>query len=108
MANMMNSFSSKLIAVRERHLNYHALLSRKEYGQFCLAWAVVAIILSLLNPLALVVFSWASFPFFFIKSLQRLNDMGRNRWYIALGILPVIGLVFFIYTLFAPSKTRAQ
>jgi uncharacterized membrane protein YhaH (DUF805 family) len=108
MANMMSPFSSKLIAVLQPHLNYRALLSRKQYGQFCLAWAAIAIVLSLLNPLALVLFSWVSFPFFFIKSLQRLNDMERNRWFIALGFLPVVGFLFFIYTLFAPSKIRAS
>jgi uncharacterized membrane protein YhaH (DUF805 family) len=107
MTIMMSRFQNTMIGLLKQHLNYYSQLSRKQYGQFCLVWAAIAIVLSLLNPLALVLFSWISFPFFFIKSLQRLNDMGLNRWYIALGILPVIGLLFFIYTLIAPSK-RAQ
>jgi uncharacterized membrane protein YhaH (DUF805 family) len=51
-----------------------------------------------------VLFFWISFPIFFIFSLQRLNDMGVKRRWIALGIIPVIGLLFFCYTLIAPSK----
>ena len=104
MANMMSQLQNTLVEILKKYLSYHSLLNRKQYGQFCLAWAVIAMVLSLLNPLAWVLFFWISFPVFFILSLQRLNDMGLNRWYIALGILPLIGLLFFIYTLFAPSK----
>ena len=86
------------------YFDYRLCISRKRYAQFFIFWALMAVVLSLLNPLAWVIFFWASFPIFFILSLQRLNDIGRNRWYIALGILPVIGFLFFIYTLLAPSK----
>jgi len=85
-------------------LDYRTPLSRKKYCQFCLIWAFLAISLSILNPLLWILFFWASFPVFFIFSMQRLNDMGIKRRWIAIGIIPIIGLAFFFYTLIAPRK----
>jgi len=100
----MNQFLNILIEAIKKHLNYQSELDRKQYTYFCLSLALIAILLSLLNPLAWVLFFWASFPFFFIFSLQRLNNIGLNRWWITLGIIPVVGLLFFIYTLIAKPK----
>lgn len=100
----MNQFLNMLTEAIKKYLNYQSEVGRNQYITFCLSFALIAILLSLLNPLAWVLFFWASFPFFFICSLQRLNNIGLNRWWITLGIIPVIGLLFFVYTLIAQPK----
>ena len=40
----------------------------------------------------------------FVNTIQRINDIGNSRWLFLCLFIPIVGQIFGLYLLFAPSK----
>ena len=41
-------------------------------------------------------------------TVQRLHDLDRSGWFYLLGVVPVVGLLFFLYYGFVPGEEEAN
>lgn len=91
-------------------------LTRREFVVRCLAILGTSIVLggvSVLFPegnpvlvlITLVVWLGVICYSFRIQIL-RLQDIGRSRYFVLLGLVPIVNLIMLLFLLFAPSASR--
>ena len=39
---------------------------------------------------------------------RRLEDIGKNKWLLLIGFIPIIGIIFILYLCFTPSVTKKR
>ena len=39
---------------------------------------------------------------------RRLEDIGKNKWLLLIGFIPIIGLIFILYLCFTPSVAKKR
>ena len=87
----------------QKFADFKGRASRKEYWMFVLINTVICVILSLLTKqldygyklmgvygLFIIVPCWA-------LSVRRLHDIGRNGWFLLLGLIPIIGPLMVLF-----------
>ena len=91
-------------------ITYIVLTAIVFYGSKVLLFSVIDLPESIAGPL---VFVW--FALMILVSIsqlangaRRLEDIGKNKWLLLIGFIPIIGIIFILYLCFTPSVTKKR
>ena len=80
------------------------------YGSKVLLFPAIDLPESIAGPL---VFVWFALMILvsisqFANGARRLEDIGKNKWLLLIGFIPIIGVIFILYLCVTPSVTKKR
>jgi len=88
----------------QKYVEFSGRARRKEFWTFALTNFVISIILSVLDGIVGIGFGFIGTLFslaIFLPSIavgvRRLHDIGKEGWWLLVGLIPVIGWIVLIY-----------
>ncbi len=111
----MNYFVKAL----KQYIDFNSRAHRKEYWMFFLFYIIFAIVASVLDgALGLAnemgtgpignVYSLALFIPSLAAAVRRLHDTGRSGWWVLIGLIPLVGLIWLIVLLASKGQAGAN
>ena len=92
------------ICLKEKYANFNGRARRSEYWYFFLFMFIVnlalqstTLISETLGGLLVLVFSLAVFIPSLAVAVRRLHDSNKSAWYLLIGLIPLINLVFIYF-----------
>jgi uncharacterized membrane protein YhaH (DUF805 family) len=91
----------------QKYAEFSGRTTRREFWMFCLVHLIITVALNMFaGRLVANLYSIAVFLPILGLSLRRLHDIGRNGWWILIGLLPIIGQIILVIFYLQPSKGR--
>lgn len=84
--------------------DFNGLTNKQEFFNVFVVNLVISVLLVLITPKLVYLFSLANLIPGLAISARRLNDIKNSRWLLLLYLIPFVSLLFYIYLLVANNK----
>lgn len=98
-----------------KYVEFSGRARRKEFWTFALTNFVISVILSVLDSIIGMgigfigtLFSLAIFLPSIAVGIRRLHDIGKEGWWLLIGLIPIIGWIILIYFYVQDSEPGAN
>ena len=101
--NMNNEFTKWfLLCVQNKYADFNGRARRKEYWMYVLVYIILNCIVGFIGgllglPFLTGIFCLALLAPSLAVGVRRLHDVGKSGWWLLIGLVPVLGILYLLY-----------